>query len=510
MRLSCAMISATVVLALSACPGADGGVGAHCDRVADCDDSLQCVDHTCVPLCLRAPDCGDGYLCDENGYCIAGTGQSGDPCSSEVECEAGLACELDREDGDGDGFLGAQCSPDNEGGAPGAPCDVDDDCRNSTCALGRCVDVCSTDRGDRDCPLDHTCTTIPWVQDVAPHPAFYGCLPSSGTISWSLAIDSPAASVPLPVPGNARSIVVVMKVDDAIQDVGATRLTQPDGTVVYDLPYTAGALDPAKYFANVVRHAPDRGQSVLMVPSSPTWSLELGAYELAVSSLRLGGVVGSAIPRVTAIAKLGISEVLDLHFYFLDLEDHPCQAAIGPTKLDASSAPTLDAFQSDFLNEGLRDYLDVAPGVTTYDDVSDHADLDGLDASQLSSLLAETTRPGGVNVFFTRTLSPVGLQSMIGGAPNPGDPQVGSPIGGIAIGIDTLCYRSWSDLARITAHAIGRQMGLYRNVEPGNGFTDPIVDSDTTANNLMHFSEFGGTTLSPGQHDILERSAVLK
>jgi hypothetical protein len=257
------------------------------------------------------------------------------------------------------------------------------------------------------------------------------------------------------------------------------------------------------------------------VPSSPSspWPLinELGspytAYQLDVSSLRVGGVVGSAIPQVTAIAKLGPGAILDLHFYFLDLEEHPCQAALGPTKLDAAAAVTLPEFQNDFLGR-LRVLLSrggIAPGVTTYDDLTGHADLDGLDTTKLASLLGLSTREGGVSVFFTRTLSPVGLQSMIGGSPNPGDPQVGSPSGGVAIGIDTLCYRSWADLARITAHAIGRQMGLYRNVEPGGtAYTDPIADSDTTSNNLMHYSEFGGDELSEGQREILQRSAVLR
>jgi hypothetical protein len=77
------------------------------------------------------------------------------------------------------------------------------------------------------------------------------------------------------------------------------------------------------------------------------------------------------------------------------------------------------------------------------------------------------------------------------------------------IGLDTLCYRSWQDVARLTAHEIARYMGLYDNVEIDQN-VDPILDSDTSSSNLMFYSELGGTDLSNGQRDILSRSPVLR
>jgi hypothetical protein len=71
--------------------------------------------------------------------------------------------------------------------------------------------------------------------------------------------------------------------------------------------------------------------------------------------------------------------------------------------------------------------------------------------------------------------------------------------------MEALCYRDWRTLARQTAHAVARQLGLFRSVEPDGG-VDPIDDSPTTIDNLMHYSEFGGTTLSPGQIEILRAS----
>ncbi len=83
------------------------------------------------------------------------------------------------------------------------------------------------------------------------------------------------------------------------------------------------------------------------------------------------------------------------------------------------------------------------------------------------------------------------------------------------IGVDTLCYRSWQQLARLTAHELGRYMGLYHNVEHTTSSTnipwrDHIDDSDDSPTNLMFYSELGGTDLSPGQREILTRSGVLR
>ena len=65
-------------------------------------------------------------------------------------------------------------------------------------------------------------------------------------------------------------------------------------------------------------------------------------------------------------------------------------------------------------------------------------------------------------------------------------------------------------LARLTAHEIGRYMGLSHNVEVDPRWRDGIDDSDASPANLMFYSELGGTDLSPGQRAILQRSPVLR
>jgi hypothetical protein len=84
----------------------------------------------------------------------------------------------------------------------------------------------------------------------------------------------------------------------------------------------------------------------------------------------------------------------------------------------------------------------------------------------------------------------------------------------VIIALDTLCYESatpWADVGRLTAHELARYMGLYDNVDL-DGHDDPISDDNQipASQNLMFYSDSGGTELSTGQQDILSRSAVLR
>jgi hypothetical protein len=232
-----------------------------------------------------------------------------------------------------------------------------------------------------------------------------------------------------------------------------------------------------------------------------------------VASFGADGSPGVAVPRLTAVVRIGAGVTLDLHFFFLDLDDHPCVTAVSNAKLDASTAPSATMFQDYVVR--LMSMLKAAgltPGHTTYDDVIDHPELDGLDVANVGELLALGKFATGINVFFVRSLSPIGIQAA---GPNPGPAGLaGTPQSGIVIGLDTLCYRNWSELARLTMHEIARYMGLYHNVEldtvQHQSWRDPIHDSDDSPDNLMYFSEAGGMELSPGQRALLGRSGVLR
>jgi hypothetical protein len=505
------------LVALAGCPGGGGSLGDPCDNHGNCESALQCVDHVCVARCQRAPECGDGFSCGGDGLCVEASGQPGDACTSEVQCSPGLTCRIDEPDGAG--HLLASCSEQIAGRPPGSTCSDDGDCHAGACELGHCVDLCSD---TRDCGTGQSCMTIPRVAPPANGAMFQGCLPSKGDVVWTIPMSAPTASVLFPVPSLAYSAQLVFTVDDPAQRVGAQLLTAPDNQLLYQKP-----CDPApgpictveqstqQYFQNLVRHIPEPAQSVLALPSTPAAPLQTGAYHVKVSSYRPNGTVGSAIPHVTAVVRMDAAVILDLHFYFLDLDSHPCEAELGNTRLDASSANAATFFQNDYIGE-LRNIFahgGIALGAISYQDVLDHPDLDGLDVIDSGSLLSLGEHATGVNVFFVRTLSPVGLQAV---APNPGPAGLANTRqSGIVIGVDTLCYRSWQQLARLTAHELARYMGLYHNVELAldsnqQPWRDQIPDSDDSSTNLMFYSEFGGSDLSPGQRDILTRSGVLR
>jgi len=84
---------------------------------------------------------------------------------------------------------------------------------------------------DLDCPVSHVCSTIP---RLIPPPSrvssFWGCLPSTGTITYSVPTDEPYEQrILLPVPGAARSVALVASIDDLDQLVGAVSLESPEG-----------------------------------------------------------------------------------------------------------------------------------------------------------------------------------------------------------------------------------------------------------------------------------------
>jgi hypothetical protein len=487
----------------SACPGGNRSIGETCSSVSDCEGGLQCLDHTCVPECHRHADCGDGLQC-QRGQCQTSPGAIGEKCTREVDCGAGLACHLEASDASGDNLLDATCAIDHEGGVLDAACDGDNKCRNGTCALGRCIDLCAV---DTDCPIGHVCSSIPRVEAVknSQVPSFNGCLPDRGSISWTLPVGAPVDDVWLPVPGRAKSIALVMSVSDASQRVGATRVTDPAGKLLYAVPATLDEL-----YANPLRHQPEPGLSVILMPNTPALPLQPGAYHLTIGSFRANGQPASDTPRATVIAKLDTGTILDIHFYFLDLAAHPCAAAFDGGLLDATSAPTSEQFQKSYIGtlRSIFGRAGIALGTFTYDDLSNHPDLDGLDASDLRALLPLSTHPGGVNVFFVRTLSPAGMLALVGRT--PGTPTLPGTAGsGVAVSLDALCYQDWPTLARVTAHALARHLGLYRNVEP-DGHADPIPDSDASTTNLMYYGEYGGTDLSEGQREVLRTSPVLR
>jgi hypothetical protein len=481
---------------LTGCPGGGGGVGDRCDDSGDCESALQCVAGTCGPFCVRAPDCGAGYSCDSSGYCVAAQDQDGAPCTSETDCIAGLSCELGS-DTDAVGTLVSTCTPSSEASPAGATCTRDSDCHNKLCGLGRCIDLCAT---ESDCGVGTSCVQIPRVE--ADGALFYGCLQSSGTLAWNIPDPTASTEVPLPIPQFTQSVAVTFAVDDTTQEPSVVGIKDPNGNAV-----DIGSA------SDTIRFIPQLGQSVLAMPSSPDSPLFTGAYMMSVLVQRApynGEFAGTEAPTITAVIKLDDNVLLDLHFFFLNFDEFPCAgSAFENAPFNAATAESASFFQTEFLGS-LRSIFataGVALGELDYTDLRDHPDLDGLDVSDATELLALGSNSDGVNVFFVRSLSPAGLQAY---GPNPGPAGIGTTgQSGVIVALDSLCYRSWTDVARVSAHEIARYMGLYDNIDIDNT-TDPISDSDTSSANLMFYSDLGGTELSPGQRTILSHSVVLQ
>jgi len=558
------MYFATLAAAVAALAGCRGGaaVGEACGSNDDCDSGLQCLNDICVPRCDRAPDCGDGYACRDH-LCTVAHGQRGDDCQGESDCTAGLACQIKGAAVDPTtNRLVASCSEENpRGRPPGGPCSGDNDCRHGTCDLGHCVDLC---RDSLDCGGGTSCTSIPRV--AVNGELFYGCLPAQGTVSWDIPVVSPSAQILLPVPLGAESAELVMRVDDPGQKVGVESVLDPSGCMRYTVPcsfrphsgssactdllaaeqfYSRAPDDPGSAGAvrgsagaaarnllgascndtdgamvNRIRHLPAFGRSVLLMPSIPkNGELEPGAYQVQVSSFWPDNSPGAAVPHVTAVVRIGTGKALDLHFFFLDLHDHPCAAMTGNAALAAGNALAAPFFQIDYLGELRRVFGRAGIGVNaaSYQDITDRHALDGIDVANIGSLFALGSDPTGVNVFFVRSLSPLGVEVF---GPTPGPAGVaGTAASGIAVSLDTLCYRDWRAVARLTAHAIGHYMGLYHNVEPPDpvqGRSDPpwqdlAPDTDTSSSNLMYFSQIhAGSDVTVDQTYLLSRSPVLR
>jgi hypothetical protein len=480
-----------VVAIASGCRGG-AAIGERCES-GGCAADLQCLGGFCAPLCERDAQCGDGFTCEE-GRCAEVVSSIGDSCRREIDCGPGQTCELENADPDGDGWLAASCQREEIGAVTGSECLSDAACRSGSCNFGRCTPVCQQ---SGECPEGLVCTEIPRLL-AGGSAMFRGCLPSSGVLTTELDVPFSHAQVPLPMPGNAVSAAITVSSRDPSLYAGAFRLEAPGGEVLYRHPRSSAEL-----MANPIRYQLERGESTLLFPNRPELAVEPGVYQVWLGTALAPELPATDIPSATVHYKLDRSAVLDLHVHFLHLESHPCRDGIGTSRLSASSAPALGDFQRYVTGIGeILGQAGIELGEVTYRDLADVPELDILRESDLGAMLSLAETRTGINLFLVRSIEPGGLLVLAGGT--PGAPRmIGSRSGGVAISMDTLCYRSWPMMSRITAHAVARQMGLFRNRDPASGIEDPIEDSSDGPENLMFFSSLGGAELSPGQSEVL-------
>ncbi len=492
------------------CGGGGADVGESCATVADCASGLQCLDHICRPGCLANIDCGDGRVCDSHTCRLVET-EVGDSCNGEADCGPGQSCRLPI-----DAFVAGDGTCQREattGGVVGSTCQIDTDCRVGACALGRCTELCEV---DGECLRGFQCVGIPRVSSDASSflGGYYGCLPTRATLTFEVPL-RPQVSQPLiiPVVNNATSLVLVAEAAQADERIGVTAVTDPENASIFTAPTTI-----AEYFAGALRHKPLPGVAVLQIPSTSAVALQAGVYTMTITSSSDRPGVTLEGRRVRIVEKLGPGATLDLHFHFADLTDHPCLPNV--PALSPTTAPVDPQFQTVFLQR-LRDIFaaaNIAIGTVTYETTAAPVELEGLASERAGELFATADDDRGVSVFFVRTIMPAGLEAVVGGTPGAPLPRTGAS--GVAIAATALCNNTdparrdepaWDRLARTTAHAIARHLGLYRNREPEpEGADDPLIDSPTSDDNLMYWGEDGGTSLSTEQREILRASPVLR
>lgn len=492
------------------CGGGGADVGESCATVADCASGLQCLDHICRPGCLANIDCGDGRVCEEH-TCRLVESEVGDPCTFEAKCGPGQSCRLPI-----DSFVagGGSCQREAiSGGVVGEACAIDSDCRVGACALGRCTELCEA---DAQCLRGFQCVGIPRVSADASSflGGYHGCLPTRSTLTFEVPLrEQVSQTLIIPVVDTASSLVLVAEAAQADERIGVTAVTDPENQPIFTAPTTV-----AEYFAGALRHKPLPGVAVLQIPSTSAVALRAGVYAMTITSSADRPGITLAGRRVRVVEKLGPGATLDLHFHFADLTDHPCL----PTDrvLDPTTAPTDPDFQTTFLRR-LREIFaaaNIAIGSITYEATTAPVELEGLASERAAELFATADDDHGVAVYFVRTIMPAGIETIVGGTPGAPLPRTGAS--GIAIAATALCNNTdpahrddpaWDRVARVTAHAIARHLGLYRNREPEpEGAVDPLIDSPTSDDNLMYWGEEGGTALSTEQREILRASPVLR
>jgi hypothetical protein len=346
---------------------------------------------------------------------------------------AGLACVLDDQDRDGDGELAASCRDDLSAGPAGAACTTDDDCRDRTCALGHCVDVCAT---DRDCADGQRCTEVPRVE-VAGAPLFQGCVPASGSLTWRLPVDAPREEVLVPVPAAARSLVLSMSIDAPGQRVGALSVHTPPAASAGTAPRSTRA----EFFDNLVRHTPRERRSFLELPGSPRPGLRTRRVpdhrQLVPRARSTRHRHAERCGRPSSSTTATCSTCASCSSIWTT---HACQAAMGGPldALRAEEAPFQDYLTS--LGQLLaRAGIDLRQ--SSFIDLRDRPEFDSLTAAELPQLLAAGPAGPALNIYFVRTIEPIGTAALI--ESTPGAPlDVGSGPGGVAIALDTLCYRA--------------------------------------------------------------------
>ena len=497
-----------------------------CAQPSDCRSGYQCFDSVCLPSCGVDADCGSGSVCDSgqcrkkvavvvtsctvdsqctDGLCLKPENKCTKPCSSGNGCGAGEYCSLRQFFDD----KGQPTSPRQvcvlagaTGGATGATCKLNSNCKSGLCHIGKCTEICE----GTSCPNSTVCVKSQLPLPNEAQQAISVCLPAKEIFAWDTAGLDPQFLTSIPVPSNAVSFSIVNTATSATDTPAVLLLQAPDKKQVYTSPQA-----PDDFYKVPYRYYPEQQVSTFLVPNTPTYPLQhSGPYSYRIGTYNSSGqYVGTPSTKVYyKLAPGGVvsTGTLNLNFYIANMQGHPCGS------VDAASAPadlksSVDIIRTIYAKAG------ITIGKVSYQNFNNatYQSLNGDDPAALAGLFqnsaGQTTR--GINIFLLRSLTPQGLLGVAGGIPGP--PLAGTAHSGVVVTMEARCYRV---LGNVIAHEAGHFLGLFHNEEQdasqNPSHVDPLPDTSSSTNNLMYWNEQGGEELSVGQGFVMRNNSLVE
>lgn len=319
----------------------------------------------------------------------------------------------------------------------------------------------------------------------------------TGTVAFDA--NGISSEVSFVIPDKTRSVTIVVE-GDVSRLYGLASFAMADGVdrVGIDLHTSQAAEMRRSYFEEQTGTLPGSlyqstrlGTFTHVYPYAPEQSLVPGMATLRVAA---DGAQGSATVKVIMPEDDGaktlhlnvvrVSETATLNAPLSFLE--PLRALYAPAEIEV-----------------VIDEVMTLPGTgyATIKTFSEPQETPGSDAARLATIVGPTTKSSALDVIIVDAL-PAGVAGLSLGVPGP--PVPGSRYYGVIVAAGG----GDAALARVVAHEVAHFLGLQHVQNRGTSgktYDDPLDDTNPSKSNLMT----NGTTITPGQIFVMQRSALL-
>ena len=381
---------------------------------------------------------------------------------------------------------GSDDSSSGGGASVGASCSSSADCDTGSV----CAEVTEIDGGAQ--VLSGGCP------DLSVLPRRKRCQPEQGLVERPLGEVNDGDAVVLDFAEGAASFALVARSPKA-EPIVFGRLEGPAGNDLY-----LASADVAQMLKNEVWFYPEPFVATLQVPTTPDHPLSRGPY---CATLQAGGPVD-----LTAVLKRDrdgdvTAGRLDIDFYLVGLETAGC----GMGGITAAGAPSHAVMAEALKSAGqIFSGAKIELGDLAFHDrasIPALAQLTTNDPATFDPVFELATESEGysVDVFIVDTIADgAGFAGHM-----PGPPGLhGLPRSGVVVSAQTACSQT---LGVVIAHEVSHLLGLFHNFQPDPGFEDPILDTDSGQQNLMHITpNTQSTEITAGQGFVLRRHANVR